>query len=134
MSKKILLIGGGGFIGHHLAQQLSFNNEIFIVDNFVVNNFLHHLFEDRYRDFILERIKILNQCCSKIYRDDARDYHKISLDVTDCKPDIIIHLAAVAHANISNKDPFLTFDHSLTTLENSLDIARSVGVEKFIWV
>jgi nucleoside-diphosphate-sugar epimerase len=39
-------------------------------------------------------------------------------------PDIIIHLAAVSHANKSNKDPHSTFDHSLRTLENTLDYAK----------
>lgn len=133
MNKKILLIGGGGFIGHHLAQELSIENEVFVIDNFMVNNLIHHMFEDKYRDFIVDRVKILDLCSKKIYRDDARDYHKISLDAEDCKPDIVIHLAAIAHANVSNKDPYLTFDHSLKTLENSLDIARAMKIEKFIY-
>ena len=41
------------------------------------------------------------------------------------KPQIIIHLAAVSHANRSNKDPHSTFDHSLRTLENALDNAKN---------
>ena len=40
-------------------------------------------------------------------------------------PSIIIHLAAVSHANKSNKDPHSTFDHSFRTLENTLDYAKS---------
>jgi nucleoside-diphosphate-sugar epimerase len=48
------------------------------------------------------------------------------------KPQVIIHLAAVAHAGRANKDPFSTFDHSLRTLENALDFA-SVAVEHFIF-
>ena len=39
-------------------------------------------------------------------------------------PEVIIHLAAVSHANRSNKDPHTTFDHSLRTLENTLDYAK----------
>ena len=46
---------------------------------------------------------------------------------------MIVHLAAVAHAGRSNKDPFSTFDHSLRTLENSLDRARGM-VEQFIYL
>jgi nucleoside-diphosphate-sugar epimerase len=42
-------------------------------------------------------------------------------------PDVVIHLAAIAHANRSNKDPFSTFDHSMRTLENVLDNSRSRG-------
>ena len=48
------------------------------------------------------------------------------------KPDIVIHLAAVSHANRSNKDPHTTFDHSLRTLENALDNSKD-NVEKFIY-
>ena len=33
-------------------------------------------------------------------------------------------MAAVAHANKANKDPYNTFDHSLRTLENTLDTIR----------
>ena len=40
-------------------------------------------------------------------------------------PDIIIHLAAVSHANKSNKDPHSTFDHSFRTLENTLTYAKN---------
>ena len=56
--------------------------------------------------------------------EDARDYHKLSNLINDLKPQIIIHLAAVSHANRSNKDPHSTFDHSLRTLENALDNAK----------
>ena len=40
------------------------------------------------------------------------------------KPDIIIHLAAVSHANKSNKDPHYTYENSIMTLESSLEGAR----------
>ena len=56
---------------------------------------------------------------------DARDYHAISKIYDDIDPDIIIHLAAVSHANKSNKDPHSTFDHSFRTLENTLDFAKN---------
>ena len=36
-----------------------------------------------------------------------------------------MHLAAVSHANRSNKDPYTTFDNSLRTLENALDASRN---------
>ena len=52
-------------------------------------------------------------------------YNLISSLYGTIKPDIIIHLAAVSHANRSNKDPHTTFDHSLRTLENTLDYAKS---------
>jgi nucleoside-diphosphate-sugar epimerase len=130
---KILLIGGGGFIGHHIVDQLFDRHEFYVLDSFFVNSVIEHLGNERYLSFINERYAIINNKANKIYKFDARDYHAVSIAVEDCKPDIIIHLAAVAHANKSNKNPYNTFDHSLRTLENSLDAARSVNVKQFIY-
>ena len=45
---------------------------------------------------------------------------------------MVVQLAAVSHANKSNKDPYNTFDHSMRTLENALDASRN-AVEHFIF-
>ena len=64
---------------------------------------------------------------------DARNYHKLSKVFNGFKPSVVVHLAAVSHANRSNKDPHSTFDHSLRTLENSLDNSRGL-VDHFIFL
>ena len=56
---------------------------------------------------------------------DARDNKLVNKYYTEINPDIIVHLAAVSHANKSNKDPHSTFDNSLRTLENTLDYAKN---------
>ena len=71
------------------------------------------------------RIDILNEEKIQLIIQDARDYHAISKIYDDINPDIIIHLAAVSHANKSNKNPHSTFDHSFRTLENTLDFAKN---------
>ena len=58
--------------------------------------------------------------------EDA-DYSAMSLLIGQHKPDVIVQLAAVSHANKSNKDPHTTFDHTLRTLENTLDISKGLG-------
>ena len=70
-------------------------------------------------------LKLINLNNIKLIVQDARDYHATSKIYSEINPDIIIHLAAVSHANKSNKDPHSTFDHSLRTLENTLDIAKN---------
>ena len=45
---------------------------------------------------------------------------------------MVIQLAAVSHANKSNKDPYSTFDHSFRTLENALDASKE-KIEHFIY-
>ena len=130
MNKKILLVGGCGFIGHNLAIHLKkMGADPVIVDSLAVNNILS--FADNeiknktlYSSILNNRIELLNSNKIKLIIQDARDYHAISKIYTDINPDIIIHLAAVSHANKSNKDPHSTFDHSCRTLENTLDYAK----------
>tara|TARA_Y100000590_G_scaffold435500_1_gene554994 strand:+ start:886 stop:1890 length:1005 start_codon:yes stop_codon:yes gene_type:complete len=130
-SKTIALIGGGGFIGHNLALALKKrgHNPI-IIDNLAVNNMLS--FTDSeiknrklYWAILNQRMDLLHDNSIDINVEDARNYNAISMLVGKHKPDVIIQLAAVSHANKSNKDPHTTFDHTLRTLENTLDIARS---------
>ena len=56
---------------------------------------------------------------------DVREKESLSKIINNSKPDIIIHLAAVSHANKSNKDPHTTFDNSFRTLENTLDVVKN---------
>ncbi len=129
-NKKILLVGGCGFIGHNLAIHLKNKGAIpVIIDSLAVNNILS--FADNeiknkklYSSILNNRIELLNSNQIKLIIQDARDYHAVSKIYNEIKPDIIIHLAAVSHANKSNKDPHSTFDHSFRTLENTLDYAR----------
>ena len=77
-----------------------------------------------YTSILNNRIDLLRQNKIDLIIQDARECSAISNIISRIKPDIIIHLA-VSHANKSNKDPHSTFDHSLRTLENSLDIAKN---------
>lgn len=140
--KKIALIGGAGFIGHHLALDLTKKGaEVHVLDGLQVNNLLHFASGDLnsenrmfYLQIVLERLKLLDDAKINRYTVDARDYNKLSVELDKIKPklDIIVQLAAVAHADRSNKDPLNTFDHSLKTLENALDYAKD-GVDHFIY-
>tara|TARA_Y100000590_G_scaffold219798_1_gene248884 strand:+ start:15413 stop:16420 length:1008 start_codon:yes stop_codon:yes gene_type:complete len=129
-NKKILLVGGCGFIGHNLAIHLKkMGANPIIVDSLSVNNILSFADNDiknkkLYSSILNNRIELLNNNKIKLIIQDARDYHAVSRIYQDVNPDIIIHLAAVSHANKSNKDPHSTFDHSFRTLENTLDYAK----------
>ncbi len=130
INKKILLVGGGGFIGHNLALYLKDKNAIpYIVDSLSVNN-LYSINKEEvknknlYSSILNNRVEILNKKGIKSIIKDARNHEDILKIYQEIDPDIIIHLAAVSHANKSNKDPHSTFDNSLRTLENTLDFAR----------
>ncbi len=131
--KKIAIVGGAGFIGHNLALELkSLGAEPHIIDGLQVNNlgaFASSLNSNsnnqRYLSFINLRLDQIRQTKIQLHVLDARDYHLLSPCLNSINPDCVIHLAAVAHANRSNKDPFSTFDHSMRTIENSLDAVKN---------
>lgn len=139
-NKKIVLIGGAGFIGHHLALALKNAGALVdIIDSLQVNNLLSLAYRDYerenrdlYHEMLDQRFELLRRERIPIEVQDAREYHALSMLLNKIKPQIIIHLAAVAHAGESNKNPYSTFDHSLRTLENALDWARG-QVEHFIY-
>ncbi|RMF82813.1 MAG: NAD(P)-dependent oxidoreductase [Planctomycetota bacterium] len=140
--KRVALVGGAGFIGHNLALELQrCGGHVEIIDSLQVNNLLSVAGDPRIPDrelylrIINERLDVLRAADIALHTQDARDYHALSRLLAEIDPQIIVHLAAVANANLSNKDPHSTFDHSLRTLENALDAARSpsLSVERFIY-
>tara|TARA_B100000963_G_scaffold358958_1_gene384925 strand:- start:7107 stop:8105 length:999 start_codon:yes stop_codon:yes gene_type:complete len=129
MNKKILIIGGCGFIGHNLALKLKKENYIVsIVDSLGVNNLKTVRENDitnkkLYKKILENRIKLLKKNKIKIFIKDAKD-KKIIQTYKKIKPSIVIHLAAVSHANKSNKEPQNTFENSILSLQNSLEYCR----------
>ena len=139
--RRIVLIGGAGFIGHNLALRLKeLGAEVSIIDSLQVNNLLSFTSTDNsvphknlYLDILNQRLDLLRNVGIPLYTQDARDYHALFRLMKKISPQVIVQLAAVAHANKSNKDPYSTFDHSFRTLENALDIARGLSVDHFIY-
>jgi nucleoside-diphosphate-sugar epimerase len=132
---RVALMGGAGFIGHSLALKLKeLGAEPHVVDGLQVNSLGYYASgynenpnAEIYISLINERLELLRKSKINLHIIDIRDYHTVTATLNRIKPDVIFHLAAVSHANRSNKDPFSTFDHSMRTLENVLDVARSWG-------
>lgn len=132
--RTIALIGGAGFIGHNLALALKAQGaDPHVIDGLQVNNLgafsnsSKDQNKDLYVSFIFERLRLLREAGIPLHVLDARDYHALSRCLSEIKADCFVQLAAIAHANRSNKDPYSTFDHSFRTLENALDHARDRG-------
>mgnify|MGYP001330478611 FL=1 len=113
MKKKILIIGGSGFIGHNLSIFLKRKGlNVYVVDNFGVNNLNSIKYEHKdkskikiYKNFLKERITLLKQNKISISKIDAKNFPKLKKYLHKLKPDTIVHLAAVSHADRSNKNP-----------------------------
>lgn len=139
--RKIALVGGAGFIGHNLALALKKQGaDVCIIDSLQVNNLLAFQSmelslpnRDLYHRIINQRLDLLRTADVPLYIQDCQDYHALSRILSTVNPQTIVHLAAVAHAGKSNKDPYSTFGHSLRTLENTLDTARGGSCEHLIF-
>lgn len=139
--RRVTIIGGAGFIGHNLALHLkALGADVSVIDGLEVNNLMSVLANTDKLPYprlshlvLMERLRLLEQAGIPMYVQDARDYHALSRLLATTRPQVIFHLAAVSHANRSNKDPFSTFDHSLRTLENALDNAKN-HVEHFVFL
>lgn len=138
--KRVMLVGGAGFIGHNLALELRRRGaDVAIVDSLQVNNLLSLHDTTRapaernlYTLMVNDRLDLLKAAGIPLFVDDARDYHRLSKSFSEFSPNVVVLLSAVSHASRANKDPMTTLDHSFRTLENALDNARA-NTEHFIF-
>jgi nucleoside-diphosphate-sugar epimerase len=129
--KRVVLVGGAGFIGHHLALALARGGaEVFVIDNLQSESLLGRIpgrdRRERYLRVLMERLELLEQMKVKLYVQDARDYLSLGTLLTDTiSPHVVVTLATRTHGVRSQEDPHGNFEHSLRTLENALDSSRN---------
>ncbi|MAV94394.1 NAD(P)-dependent oxidoreductase [Pseudomonadota bacterium] len=142
MSKKVILLGGAGFIGHHLAlSYVAKGFDVVICDSFQVNNLVtmldseHNVHEPKlYREILDERLSLLSKAAVKLKVTDLRSKHEIKEIFDQEEPDIVVLLAAVAHASRSDKDPDLAFDNGIIPLQNTLEAIRERAKIRFVYM
>jgi len=115
-NKKILITGGGGFIGSFLTEKFYQDNRITLFDNGRRNSF--RFLDQR----IQEKINLIG--------GDIRDEQILKKIVKG--QDIIIHLAAIAGASFYETDPFLTLDVNLFGTANLFKALVNTKVERII--
>lgn len=123
---KILITGGAGFIGSHVAKALmDRKDKVVIIDNF--NDYYNpKLKEDRIKIF-LKGYKF------KLYRGDIRDQKLLERIFKKEKIDKIVHLAAMAGVRNSLKNPKLYFDVNVMGSINLLELAVRYKIKNFVF-
>ncbi len=111
---KAIITGGAGFIGSNLAEVLSRDNEVIIVDDISTGN------EANIRSFEIELVK-----GSVTDLDLLRKIFKGA--------DYVFHQAAIPSVPRSIKDPISTNEANVTGTLNVLIAARDCGVKKVIF-
>lgn len=67
-------------------------------------------------------------------RGDCRKFGSINTAVSELKPDVIVHLAAIAVATECDKTPDLALDTNLNGLKNTLISAWRADVKRFVFI
>lgn len=118
-NKKILLTGGAGFIGSTLAKKLIDSNEILIYDNFS-------------RDSI--RYKNIKSKNLRIVKDDVLNGESLRNVCEDFRPEIVVHLAAIAGIDTVIIDPINTLDVNINGTLNLLKALKKYSgrLERFL--
>ena len=119
-NKKILLTGGAGFIGSRLCEQLSKDNEILIYDNLKRNS--------------IKNTSLLNKESIKLIQGNVLDYSFLKKAVDSFKPNIVIHLAALAGIDTVIKNPVDTMKVNMIGTYNILEAVKDYveDIERFI--
>ena len=134
--ERVMLVGGAGFIGHHLALGLrKIGVETMVVDNLMLNNLVDNVLSDRlpvqrqlYQNFLLDRFSLMREAGVELRNADARSLTDLGKCFFEFQPTKAVHLTAISSAVEAEKDPGLCFDLQLLTLRNLLElISENIG-------
>ena len=123
---RILVTGGAGFIGSHLAERL-------------LERGAHLTVLDSFNDFYSPAIKEENVACVNrkgdfsLWRADILDYEVLERLFTERRPEAIVHLAAYAGVRPSLENPRLYSAVNVTGTVHLLELARLHEVKNFIF-
>lgn len=111
---KLIVTGGAGFIGSHLADKLiELGHEVIVIDNLMLGK----------KEFVNKKANFI--------KTDIRDYKKITKYFKGAEA--VFHLAADPRLPVSIEDPITTHEINVTGTINVLEAARQNGVKKVIF-
>ncbi len=113
--RRILIIGGAGFIGGHLAEKLKRDNQVRIFDNFTRSG--------RFATDPLAGCEVI--------RGSVLDPSALKHAMKDI--DIVLHLAAIAGIFTVTKKPLTTMEINLIGAYNALRAADEARVDRFLY-
>ncbi|MEP7367255.1 MAG: GDP-mannose 4,6-dehydratase [Acidobacteriota bacterium] len=123
---KVLLTGGAGFIGSHLAERLlREGHSIGIVDE------LNDYYAPRLKEENLRTIRATGDF--DFHQADVADADRMDQITASFRPDAIVHLAARAGVRPSLEQPLLYERANILGTMTLLEASRRHGVKKFVF-
>lgn len=125
-SSRILLTGGAGFIGSHVAEALLRRSaQLAIVD------ILDDFYPPAWKRANLEDVRRVGEF--ELFESDIAEPAAMRDVFTRFRPEIIVHLAARAGVRPSIENPRLYDRVNVTATVNLLELAREFGVKNFVF-
>jgi nucleoside-diphosphate-sugar epimerase len=120
IKNKVLVTGGGGFIGSHLVRELvKMKYKVYSIDSYVST-----------KGKLLKERDVPE---AKYIKEDIRNATKIKNIIKKIKPRFIFHTAALARIQPSIKDPLLYHEVNSTGTLNVLQAAVSAGTKRVVY-
>jgi UDP-glucuronate 4-epimerase len=118
--KRVLVTGGAGFIGSHLVKALlDRGDEVSVVDNF--------------DPFYPERLKRRGLSKdARLFEADIRDQEAMHKAFAQARPEVIVHLAALAGVRPSLERPAAYLDVNVRGTAAVLEAAREARTQRFV--
>jgi nucleoside-diphosphate-sugar epimerase len=116
MTARVLVTGGGGFIGSHVAERLiEFGYRVRILDNFATGR----------------RVNVSRLAGdAELIEGDIQSYERVAKAVDGC--DVVLHQAALPSVQRSIQDPLTSNETNTTGTLNVLLAARDHGVRRVV--
>jgi UDP-glucuronate 4-epimerase len=123
---RILLTGGAGFIGSHLAERLLERGEtLSVLDSF------DDFYDPRAKERNIEQVRKKGEL--SLYRADLRDDAALRELFRAERPEAVIHLAARAGVRPSFENPQLYASVNISGTTTLLGLVREFGVQHFVF-
>lgn len=109
--RRILITGGAGFIGSHLAERLLHDNDVVVLDTF--------------RRDALSYTGLAAHPCITVIRGDVLDPEVVRKAMAGC--DAVVHMASIAGVDTVMRNPVLTMRVAMVGTMNVLEAAKDAG-------
>jgi UDP-glucuronate 4-epimerase len=128
--KKVLVTGGAGFIGSHVAEYLlARGDDVVIVDE--MNDYYDVRIKRHNLEYLREKYPESKRLA--IYRGDICDETLMQRIFETERPEWICHMAARAGVRPSIQDPYIYIHSNIKGTTNLMELSAKYGVKNFVF-